>query len=115
MMSDIPKYWQLKQPIKAEYLPETAGYVEDLYFIPGLNGNRGVDGSFTPNFMSKTDFEEMFVPAVDIETKRQAIEKIMDDLDYYRDLESYWRARDKAVDAVLEVLRITKPEKETKQ
>jgi len=88
----MTEYWQLKKPVKLYHHEAYGWYIE---FQDGRNIFYG------------SGADELFEPA-DIETKRQQLEKIMDELGDYRDVESYWLARDRAVDAVLGVVGLTK-------
>lgn len=84
-MTDKTRYI-LKGPITAE--EDARGYLIS-------NGEYEAVGK-----IEKYIFKDLFTP-LDVETIRQQIADIMDELGEYRDVEAYFRKQEEAVDAVL--------------
>jgi len=114
-MSDT-EYWQLKKLIKAEPAEVQGIWQDDTDGMKVFSGAKS-------SLLKKELFDELFEP-VDIETKRQAIEKAIAEAvrktmpynatTYQEYSIGVTKAVQNAVDAVLGVVGLTETEKETK-
>lgn len=101
-MSEQTDTYTLRQPIKAVLIdkPEYPGQVP-FWQYELANGEI--------HYLKVDDFERLFIQVSEEKQElREQLEKIMDDLGDYRDVEGYFRARDEAVDAVLALISSSK-------